>query len=136
MSDVAALLDTGAWTLSASRRAVTDARRLEVDVRELMLTYRAHRFRSISGGGAEPALPSGDGAPDHLRARLRLLVTRHEDPRIYAGYNAARRACDVCGREIVKGAHEYEIAFSALTFTLDRDCFGFWQAELLALSRR
>jgi hypothetical protein len=135
MSDVAALLDTGAWTLIASRRVMTDARRLEVEIRELMLTYRAHRFRPISGGGGDAAaIPRGDGGPDRVRARLRMLVGS-EVPKIYAGYTTVRRACDVCGREIVKGGHAYEITFCALTFRLDRDCFGLWQNELLAPSR-
>jgi hypothetical protein len=133
MSDVTALLNTGAWTLNASCRVMTDARRLEVQVRELMLTYRAHRFRPISGGGDEAAIPRGNGGPDRARARLRLMVSS-ELPKIYAGYTTVRRACDVCGREIVKGGHAYEITFCALTFRLDRDCFGLWQDELLAPS--
>ena len=58
MSDVAALLATGDWTLTATRRAVTETRRLEVEVREVMLTYRAHRVRPISGGSAEPEIAS------------------------------------------------------------------------------
>jgi hypothetical protein len=70
-----------------------------------------------------------------MQARLRLLVAQHEIPRIYAGYTTSRRTCDVCGGEIMKGANEYEITFSALTFRLDRDCFGLWHDELLALSR-
>ena len=136
MSEVVALLDTGSWTLDASRRVLSDARRTQAAVRDVIVTYRAHRFSRISGGSGQASAPDGDGGPEHARARLKLLVTRHEIPRIYAGYNSAPRTCDVCSRDIKFGAQQYDIEFAALAFTLDRDCFDLWQREMLAASRQ
>jgi len=109
MAEVAALLQEGARTLAESQRAQDHSRRLEVETRELILTYRAHRVRPISGGSLEVPTPDGP-EPDDVFTRT----------------------CDICGREILPDAHEYEIVFSALTFVLDRDCFGLWQDEVRA----
>ena len=123
------LLEEGARTLAESQRAQDHSRRLEVETRELILMYRSHRVPQISGGIRE--VPTADGPdPDHVRARVRLLVNPHETPKLFAGYSTRASTCDICARQILRGAHEYEIVFSALTFILDRDCFGLWQEEM------
>ena len=135
MSDVAALLDDGAWALAESQRAVAHSCRLQVATRELVLTYRPHRVRPISGGSRQ--IPTTDGlGPDDLRARVRLLVNPHETPKLFSGYSTAPGPCDICGGEIARGAHEFEIVFSALTFVLDRECFGLWQDEMVDIGKR
>ena len=145
MSDVAALLDNGAWALAESQRAVAHSCRLDrqrrsddpvqVATRELVLTYRPHQVRPISGGSRQ--IPTTDGrGPDDLRARVRLLVNPHETPRLFSGYSTAPGPCDICGREIARGIHEFEIVFSALTFVLDGECFGLWQHEMVDIGKR
>ena len=75
------LLAEGSLAIAASRRAITRSRLVRDSVREVIVTYRAHRFRSVSGssdtldsaasepsGIADPGVPSGDGAPA-VRAR-------------------------------------------------------------------
>jgi len=57
---------------------------------------------------------------------LRRLVNSQELPNIYAGYSRGTKTCDCCGRQILRGAHAYEITFSALKFVLDCHCIGFW----------
>ena len=103
VSDSLALID-------AARRDITATRR--------------RRWRTVRGGSTP------DQDTEHLRERVRLFVNRHEIPRIQAGYTMASKRCDACGRQILRGSSEYDIAFAALTFVLDRDCFGLWQDEM------
>jgi len=49
MIDVAPLLADGAWTLAQSQQVHDHAQRLEVETRNLLLTYRLHRLRPLSG---------------------------------------------------------------------------------------
>ena len=46
------LLDECSWALDHSRRVCTDAERLAGETRHLLLTYRSHRLRKISGGSS------------------------------------------------------------------------------------
>jgi hypothetical protein len=131
MINLGILLADGARVLNDSKRALEHAQCLEAHARELVLTYRADRVRPISGGSSEPPWPPRD----HLRARLRFLVNAHDVPSIFAGYATDNGACDICGKVIVRGALEYEIAFSTLTFVLDRRCFALWQGQMHVLQR-
>jgi hypothetical protein len=73
---------------------------------------------------------TSDRQVDHLRARVQRFVKQHELPRVQAGYNTTPKLCDSCGRSISRGSPEYDIAFVALTFVLDAECFGVWQEEM------
>ena len=46
---ISELLDEGSWALGHSRRVLSDAGRLAGETRHLLLKYRAHRLRTISG---------------------------------------------------------------------------------------
>jgi hypothetical protein len=48
--DVDVLLDDGAQALRTSRRVLGEARHLAVEIRDVILRYRPHRLRVISGG--------------------------------------------------------------------------------------
>jgi len=132
MADVDLLLDEGVWTLAKSQRTQDDARRLEVETRALILAYRSHRVHPISGGSREVPTRGGEPGAEHRRERLRRLVNSQELPNIYAGYSRGTKTCDCCGRQILRGAHAYEITFSALKFVLDCDCIGVWQDAMLS----
>ena len=67
------------------------------------------------------------------RERVRRFITRlpsNEAPRIYAGPSMGGKSCDLCSREIMLGASEYEIEVQAVMFRLDRKCFALWQSEV------
>ena len=59
------LLDDGAYEVAASRRAVARSQTLRDVTRDLILTYRQHRFRPVHGGS--DAVPSPDGTHDGSR---------------------------------------------------------------------
>ena len=50
MIDVLRLLADGAWTLARSEQLHEHARRLGLETRHLLLTYRSHRLSMMSGG--------------------------------------------------------------------------------------
>ena len=67
----------------------------------------------------------------HLRARIRCLLTMREIPRVIPSSSAELSACDACGKPITQGSPQYEIGFSTLTFRLDAECFQVWAEEML-----
>jgi len=97
--------------------------RIETSRRDIAAT-RKRRWRTVRGGS------TSDRQVEPLRERVRCFVHRHELPRVQAGYNSAPKCCDACGRSIMRGSPEYDIAFPTLTFVLDSDCFGIWQEEM------
>ena len=77
--------------------------------------------------GASGAKTDHAGA-DELRKRLAALP--QERPSVYAG-PGMNGTCDACGKDILLGATEYEVVFSAVSIRLDRKCFMLWQTETL-----
>lgn len=71
------LLDDGSWTLAYSLRLRYDAARLAQDTRDLVLTYRSHRFRAVRGGS---------GVREDGFAPLRQLLQ----------FTASGALCDAC----------------------------------------
>jgi hypothetical protein len=97
--------------------------RIEASRRDIAAT-RKRRWHTVRGGS------TSDRQLGHLRERILRFVNRHELPRVKAGYNTRPKLCDCCGRSIARGSPEYDIAFAALTFVLDAECFGVWQEEM------
>ena len=128
MVDVRVLLDDGAWTLTENARANEHARRLRAQARDLLLTYRHHRMRLLSGG--DGSLPDGSTSNDDgLRARVRLLRKPHETTALRVGPCTKTRPCDLCGKTIVPGKNQFAIQNAERTFHLDDECFKVWQEE-------
>jgi len=50
--EVRDLLDEGAWAAAENMRVRSNSQRLATEARELVLTYRSHRLRAISGSSA------------------------------------------------------------------------------------
>jgi hypothetical protein len=71
------------------------------------------------------------GDQQHLRARIRLLLSAREIPRVISSISAAPNRCDACGNSIAQGGTQVEVGFSTLTFRLDAQCFGIWAEEML-----
>jgi hypothetical protein len=67
----------------------------------------------------------------HLRARIRCLLSMREIPRVIPSSSAELSACDACGNPIAQRSSQYEIGFSTLTFRLDTECFQVWAEEML-----
>jgi len=67
----------------------------------------------------------------HLRARIRLLLSMREIPRVISNVSAKSTPCDACGKPIAEGSPQFEVGFSTLTFRLDASCFGIWTEEML-----
>ena len=67
----------------------------------------------------------------HLRARIRLLLSTREIPRVISNISAKSMPCDACGKPIAEGSPQFEIGFSTLTFRLDGSCFDIWTEEML-----
>lgn len=97
--------------------------RIEASRRDIAATKK-RRWHAVRGGS------TSDEAIELLRARVRCFVNRHELPRVQAGYNTLPKLCDCCGRSISRGSPEFDIAFAALTFVFDAECFGVWQEEM------
>jgi hypothetical protein len=56
-----------------------------------------------------------------------------ERPRLYAARGTGTDKCDVCGKEILRGDHQYDIECSTFIVRLDRACFAeWWQHEIEA----
>jgi hypothetical protein len=109
-----------------ARSAATVARslaRIEGSRRDI-IAAKKRCWRTVRGGS------TSERGEEHLRARVRCFVNRQELPRIQAGYNSVPKCCDACGRSIMRGSLEYDVAFATMTFVLDSDCFGIWQEEM------
>ena len=128
------LLDDSAWTLAESKRAQDHAWQLQLEARNLILTYRTHRLRGIAGGSGRVEISDDQPGPQHLRTRVRFLAAQDEIPNIIARDSTGRSACEICRR--ARGTQEYEIGFRSLTFVVDRACFAFWRAEMFAARKR
>jgi len=107
-------------TADTVRRSVE---RIEASRRDISATRR-RRWHTVRGAS------TSEGEVNHLRARVQRFVNRHELPRVLASYNTAPKLCDACGRSIARGSAEYDIAFAALTFVFDAECFGVWEEEM------
>jgi hypothetical protein len=71
------------------------------------------------------------GEQQHVRARIRLLSSSREIPRVIGSYSTVSSRCDACSNPIPEGCPQYEVGFSTLTFRLDAQCFGIWTEEML-----
>jgi len=99
----------------------------------LILAYRSHRVHPISGGSREVPTRGGEPGAEHRRERLRRLVNSQELPKYLRRLQPRNENVAIaCGRQILRGAHAYEITFSALKFVLDCHCIGFWQDAMLS----
>jgi hypothetical protein len=105
--------------------------RIETSHHEIAASRR-RAWRTIRGGSASDA----ETTAARLRALVQLLVNPHEIPRIATGDCLESRRCDICGRQMLTGNKEYEVAFSTLTFRIDADCFALWQEEMLRTAKR
>lgn len=113
------LLDDGAWTLAQSGQAIDRAAWLREQTRELILTYRPHRFRAIRG--------SNDLNDARRRAIARALAL--QPTKTFAGLSHGG-TCMVCGQAIKPGEPEYEIEAAAVTMTLDADCYTLFEKQI------
>jgi len=118
MSTASALLDDGARTLAESRRAVDRATRLQQQTRELLIAYRSHRFRVISG--------SNDLSDAGRHSVLRVLAS--ESTRTFVGLSRGA-ACMLCGSRIKSDELEYQIEAVSLAVTLDFGCYRLFSEE-------
>ena len=109
--DVGELLAHGAWTLAEARRVRARSRRLARNVGDTTLTSRALGGRGSTSRG-------------ELRRRARPLLLLRECPTTHRSYTEIAGACDVCHRELRRGAVEYELRYSSVTLVLDGRCFG------------
>jgi hypothetical protein len=64
-----------------------------------------------------------------MLADLRPTPRRLEIPRVFAGPSDGRTRCALCGKNVPKGAPEYELEWS-VTVVIDRACFAMWQTAL------
>jgi hypothetical protein len=111
-----------------ARSAATIARSLERNRSSEDRVERSLRrsLRPLRGGADD----TNDASME--RERMMQFISRfppNEVPRIYAGRSTGGKKCDVCGRDIMPGASEYEIEFHAVMFRLDRKCLALWQTE-------
>ena len=76
----------------------------------------------------------GSDVPEAQDVRQRVLqfIARlpNGKPRVYAGPSQGGQQCDLCHRDILLGASEYEVEFHPVVFRLDRNCFALWQTEV------
>lgn len=126
MSTVSALLDDSTWTLAQSRRAIEHAAGLEQQTRELVLTYRSHRVRAISGGSDQL---SNEGRRTVIRA-----VAAHPTKTFFR--LSRGRTCTLCGETIKRKAFEYAIEAKTVSMTLDVECYSlFLEAQVRSANR-
>ena len=67
-----------------------------------------------------------------VRQRVLQFIARlpNGKPRVYAGPSKGGMKCDLCRRDILLGASEYEVDFDPVAFRLDRNCFALWHTEV------
>lgn len=123
---VSALLDEGTWALARSRQGRDHATRLGHVARELVLTFRSHRFSPIYGASGLDGTPQMSG--DDVRLRL-CALTSYDSVKTYAG-SSRGAACDACYKQIAVGEIEYDAVSEALEMRLDAACYGLLVEEL------
>jgi hypothetical protein len=110
----------------STRTADTVARslaRIEASRRDIVAT-RKRRWHTVRGG-LDVRLAS--------RASARASPALRESARTSKGSGGLQhhaQALCLRGRSISRGSPEFDIAFAALTFVLDAECFGLWQEEM------
>ena len=75
---------------------------------------------------------AGDASDASDRERVIRFIAEfppNEIPCVYAGASMGRKKCDLCGRDIMLGATEYELEFHAVMFRLDRSCLALWHSR-------
>jgi len=117
---VSSLLVEGAFAVARAYEAFDRAVQLQRETREVVLTFRSHRFRPIFGSDD---LDGGEhvGDQDELRRRLRALAALGT-VKTYVGPSRGA-TCDLCHKPIVGGENEYEIVDAVLEIRLDVSCY-------------
>jgi hypothetical protein len=127
-STVSARLDDGAWVLAQNRRARGKTAKLAQEARALIVTFRSHRFRPISGADD----PADDG--ERIRRELRAFASFGR-PRTFVGQSRGSN-CDACGRKIFIGEMEYDlVASNGKEIRLNSDCYLLLINELAAFEQ-
>ena len=83
------LIEVADRTLAQNQRVRAHADELRVRTNTLILTYRVHRFRPISGA-------SDAGEDDRVRRLLRECFAGTQKPKSYVGYSRGS-VCQACG---------------------------------------
>ena len=91
--------------ITRAKRAHEAAKRLIDDTRDVILTFRRHRFRAISGA-------SGGRAGLHESVWISTAVSQGAQ-------------CTECGRAIVVGEAMYDVVADGREIRLDADCGRF-----------
>lgn len=118
---VADLLADGAWALAESRRLRDSSRRLGIETRALLLTYRPHRLRLVTGGR--------DG--DDERAEHDILRSFAVYPAVKTFVGLSRGGhCAVCGGLIKPNEIEYDIEAGQSNITVDHKCYELFMEEM------
>jgi hypothetical protein len=116
---VADLLDKGSWALAQCEQVRADSIRLREEARELVLTFRSHRLRLVSG--ASDTGNAHVGKEDALVHRLRAVALLGT-VKTYVGLSRGGM-CSLCHRNIAEGDMEYELVEDVLEVCLDADCY-------------
>jgi len=109
-----ALLDNGAWILHRSVCAREWADALQHEARELVLTFRTHRFRPILGAS------EADGREDVRRTLGAFAACR--PIKTYVGESRGS-VCDACGSRILVGNLEWDVVATTMELRLDAACY-------------
>ena len=102
---------------SRSRALIEQSRALIQTSRRTVAQARRRVLRIIRGGSTVLA----DPGTTHQQL---------EAPRVFAGPSAGQTRCALCGKNVPRGAPEYELVWSTVTVVLDRACFAMWQTAL------
>lgn len=112
---VSRLLDVGVRAFARSRQLCEQAAGLQREARELVLTFRMHRFR--------PMLGSSDvDGPDGLRQRLGAFAAFGVE-KTYVGLSRGA-TCGACSAQIFAGDVEYDVIVArGAEIRLDGACY-------------
>jgi hypothetical protein len=111
--DSAALIRRSRQALAASNVAI-------VATQQIIVRSTRRILQHVRGGSTDHP------GTDELRARLAALP--QGTPSVYAGPGMNGK-CDLCGKDILLGATEFEVVFSAVSIRFDRKCFMLWQSQ-------
>src|SRR5437763_427643 len=110
------LIEVAGRTLAQNQRVRAHADELRVRTNTLILTYRVHRFRPISGA-------SDAGEDDRVRRLLRECFAGTQKPKSYVGYSRGS-VCQACGGVIKPAEIEYDVADGTAELRLDAACYA------------
>jgi hypothetical protein len=121
------IVDGEALVVRSGHTIATSLARIESA--EARIEKSARRSRYLLRGGA------GDASDASMGERERVIhfiahLPPNEVPGVYAGPSMGGKKCDLCGRDIMLGASEYELEFPSAMFRLDRRCLALWQSEM------